>query len=89
MHTGSDWSMQCCSEPLINSFTGWIDTKGDREKGRKEGGAERTIFIFVVPQRSKTSEVSRDTAAIVRSRRGDDSRLSSELVYKDGSIAWV
>lgn len=42
-----------------------------------------------MPQRSKTSEVSRDTAAIVRSRRGDDSRLSSELMYKDGSVARV
>lgn len=44
MHTGSDWSMQCCSEPQINSFTGWIDTKGDREKGRKEGG-QKELFL--------------------------------------------
>lgn len=62
--------------PRSTFSVGWIDTKGDREKRRE---AERTIFIFVMPRRSKTSEVSRDTEAIVRLRRRDDSRLLSEL----------
>lgn len=74
--------MQRDSEPQINLSIGWIDTKGDKWRE-----TERTIFIVVMPQRSKTSEVSCDTVAIVRSRRRDDSRLLSEIVCKDGSVA--